>query len=129
MMEYVSALEKGGIVTLLTFVSAGAFYVSYKLFERVDRTQNIFTEIKHSQKRNNEIQGNILKEMQINNKISESQLENSRQQLESSNKLIDLHSKIIGSKLDDLNKNIDELKYEIRHYENKELRKMAREKV
>ncbi|WP_171000351.1 hypothetical protein [Campylobacter estrildidarum] len=127
-MEYVSIIEKGGIVTLLALISVSVSYVAYKLFERVDRTQHIFTEIKYTQKRNNEIQSDILKEMQINNKISESQLENSRQQLESSNKLIDLHSKIIGDKLDNINQKIDGLKLEIRHYENRELRKMTGDK-
>ncbi|WP_285949500.1 hypothetical protein [Campylobacter jejuni] len=39
-----------------------------------------------------------------------------------------MHSKILGDKLDKLDKNIDELKFEIKRYENTELATLIKRK-
>ncbi|HBK6304211.1 hypothetical protein C3H44_03270 [Campylobacter jejuni] len=128
MNELFNVLKDGGIVAFLFFCLCSVSYFAYILFQKTDKTQSILVEIKNIERKNNENNNNILKEIQISNKIAEAHLDTSKAQLESSNKIIDLHSKILGDKLDKLDKNIDELKFEIKRYENAELATLIKRK-
>ncbi|TEY00357.1 hypothetical protein [Campylobacter sp. US33a] len=121
MSDLMVLIDKGGVIAVLTIGFLMACFIAYELFKKFDKTQSILNENKNFIKKGVDTQERMLNELKVNNQISKAQLE-------SSNKIIELHSKLIGDKLDNINHNINELKFEIKRYENSELMQMMKGK-
>lgn len=123
----ITLIREGGVIAVLIIGAILMLYAIKELAKRLDKGNDITHKLLKNEENFNHHQDKILKELKINNIISEKNLENNKQ-------IHELYSKILSQKLDNISVDIKEIKgilgddININKIRNEELKKVLREK-